>query len=70
MDKEKGLLIVFLGFLGVGKGIVRKKIFEDLIILYKYFILMMICYMCEGEIDGVDYFFKIKEEFEVLIKDD
>ena len=26
--------------------------------------------MREGEIDGVDYFFKTKEEFEALIKDD
>ena len=27
-------------------------------------------HMREGEIDGVDYFFKTKEEFEALIKDD
>lgn len=43
MDNEKGLLIVLLGLFGVGKGIVRKWIFEDLSILYKYFILMIIC---------------------------
>ena len=26
--------------------------------------------MREGEVDGVDYFFKTKEQFEELIKDD
>ena len=55
---------------GVGKGTVRKKIFEDPTTSYKYSISMTTRHMREGEIDGVDYFFKTKEEFEALIKDD
>lgn len=27
----------------------------------------MICKLCEGEVDGVDYFFKEREEFEEMI---
>ena len=69
MDKEKGLLIVLSGPSGVGKGTVRKKIFEDPTTSYKYSISMTTRHMREGEIDGVDYF-KTKEEFEALIKDD
>ena len=57
MDKEKGLLIVLSGPSGVGKGTVRKKIFEDPTTSYKYSISMTTRHMREGEIDGVDYFF-------------
>ena len=69
MDNEKGLLIVLSGPSGVGKGTVRKKIFEDPNTSYKYSISMTTRSMREGEVDGVDYFFKTKEEFEALIKD-
>lgn len=68
MDNEKGLLIVLSGPSGVGKGTVRKKIFEDPNTSYKYSISMTTRSMREGEVDGVDYFFKTKEEFEALIK--
>ena len=70
MDNEKGLLIVLSGPSGVGKGTVRKKIFDDPTTSYKYSISMTTRNMREGEVDGVDYFFKTKEEFETLIKDD
>ena len=70
MDNEKGLLIVLSGPSGVGKGTVRKKIFDDPTTSYKYSISMTTREMREGEVDGVDYFFKTKAEFEELIKQD
>lgn len=70
MDTEKGLLIVFSGPSGVGKGTVRKRIFDDPHTSYKYSISMTTRQMREGEQDGVDYFFKTREEFEKLIEAD
>ncbi len=67
---ERGLLIVISGPSGVGKGTVRKALFEmeghDLV----YSISMTTRKPREGEIDGIDYFFVSKEEFEQRIKDD
>ncbi|NCJ14729.1 guanylate kinase [Staphylococcus pseudintermedius] len=70
MDTEKGLLIVLSGPSGVGKGTVRKRIFDDPHTSYKYSISMTTRQMREGEQDGVDYFFKTREEFENLIEAD
>lgn len=70
MDNEKGLLIVLSGPSGVGKGTVRKEIFDDSTTSYKYSISMTTRQMREGEVNGVDYFFKTKEEFEALIQED
>lgn len=70
MDTEKGLLIVLSGPSGVGKGTVRKRIFDDPHTFYKYSISMTTRQMREGEQDGVDYFFKTREEFEKLIEAD
>ena len=70
MDNEKGLLIVLSGPSGVGKGTVRKEIFDDPTTSYKYSISMTTRQMREGEVNGVDYFFKTKEEFEALIQED
>ena len=70
MDNEKGLLIVLSGPSGVGKGTVRKEIFDDPTTSYKYSISMTTRKMREGEVNGVDYFFKTKEEFEALIQED
>jgi len=65
--QEKGLLIVLSGPSGVGKGTVRKKIFSQLDTSFEYSISMTTRKPREGEIDGVDYFFKSREEFEELI---
>lgn len=54
----------------VGKGTVRKEIFDDPTTSYKYSISMTTRQMREGEVNGVDYFFKTKEEFEALIQED
>jgi guanylate kinase len=65
--KEKGLLIVLSGPSGVGKGTVRKAIFSQEDTRFEYSISMTTRKPREGEVDGVDYFFKSREEFEVLI---
>ncbi|WP_020008705.1 guanylate kinase [Salinicoccus albus] len=70
MTSEKGLLIVLSGPSGVGKGTVRKAIFEHPDTDFKYSISMTTRPKREGEADGIDYFFKTKEEFEALIEQD
>jgi guanylate kinase len=65
--KEKGLLIVLSGPSGVGKGTVRKAIFSQENTRFEYSISMTTRNPREGEVDGVDYFFKTREEFEKLI---
>lgn len=67
--EEKGLLIVLSGPSGVGKGTVRKEIFSQGDMVFKYSISCTTRPPREGEVDGVDYFFKTKEEFEELIKE-
>jgi len=67
MIKERGLLIVLSGPSGVGKGTVRKELFSQDNTNYEYSISMTTRSPREGEQDGVDYFFKSREEFEELI---
>lgn len=66
--KERGLLIVLSGPSGVGKGTVRKEIFSQKDTNLHYSISMTTRKPREGEVDGVDYFFKSREEFEDLIE--
>lgn len=70
MTNDKGLLIVLSGPSGVGKGTVRKALFDDEETNFKYSISMTTRDKREGEVDGVDYFFKTHEEFEKLIEQD
>ncbi|WP_043933384.1 guanylate kinase [Bacillus sp. EB01] len=65
--QEKGLLIVLSGPSGVGKGTVRKEIFSQPDTSFEYSISMTTRRPREGEVHGVDYFFKSREEFEELI---
>ncbi|MFZ3587979.1 guanylate kinase [Bacillus sp. DJP31] len=67
---ERGLLIVLSGPSGVGKGTVRKAIFNKLDTKLQYSISMTTRGPRAGEVDGVDYFFKSREDFESLIKKD
>ncbi len=63
-----GLLVVLSGPSGVGKGTVRKALFElekhDLV----YSISMTTRPPREGEVHGEDYYFVSREEFETRIK--
>ncbi|MBE6165221.1 MAG: guanylate kinase [Streptococcus gallolyticus] len=66
---ERGLLIVFSGPSGVGKGTVRQEIFSTPDHKFEYSVSMTTRQKRPGEVDGVDYFFRTREEFEELIKD-
>lgn len=66
--QEKGLLIVLSGPSGVGKGTVRKEIFSQEDTAFEYSISMTTRAPRQGEVNGVDYFFKSREEFEGLIE--
>ena len=62
---ERGLLIVFSGPSGVGKGTVRREIFESTDNQFQYSVSMTTRPQRPGE---VDYFFRTREEFEELIR--
>lgn len=64
---ERGLLIVLSGPSGVGKGTVRKAIFESGNHQFEYSISMTTRPMRAGEQEGVDYFFRSREEFEQIV---
>lgn len=66
---EKGLLIVLSGPSGVGKGTVRKALFEMPDQNFVYSVSMTTRPMRPGEVDGKDYFFVSKEEFEKKIEE-
>lgn len=66
--KERGLLIVLSGPSGVGKGTVRQAIFSQQDTKFEYSISVMMRNPREGEVDGVDYFFKSRDEFERMIE--
>lgn len=66
---RKGILVVVSGFSGVGKGTLMHCLTER----YGYYALSISATTRaprEGEMDGREYFFKTKEEFEQLIKED
>lgn len=65
---ERGLLIVFSGPSGVGKGTVREAIFSSPDNKFAYSVSMTTRPQRPGEVDGVDYFFRTREEFEELIR--
>lgn len=64
---EKGLLIVLSGPSGVGKGTVRKALFEMPGHNLDYSISMTTRAMRPGEVNGKDYYFVTKEEFQKRI---
>ena len=66
---DRGLLIVISGPSGVGKGTVRKALFEMPKHNLTYSISMTTRKKREGEVDGKDYYFVSKEEFEKKIEE-
>ena len=65
---ERGLLIVFSGPSGVGKGTIRQEIFSTPDHKFEYSVSMTTRAQRPGEVDGKDYFFRSREEFEELIR--
>lgn len=65
---DRGLLIVFSGPSGVGKGTVRQEIFSTPNHKFEYSVSMTTRAQRPGEVDGKDYFFRSREEFEELIR--
>ncbi len=66
---DKGLLIVLSGPSGVGKGTVRKALFNMPGHNLEYSISMTTRKQRPGEVNGKDYYFVSREEFEQRIKD-
>lgn len=67
---KKGLLIIMSGPSGVGKGTVRNYFMDDESLKLAYSISMTTRLPRAGEVDGVDYFFRTKEQFEQAIQKD
>lgn len=61
---KKGLLIVVSGPSGVGKGTVLKEFMNDPDLKLSYSVSMTTREKRPGEVDGINYYFVTKEEFE------
>lgn len=66
---KKGLLIILSGPSGVGKGTVRRYIMDNYNLQLSYSISMTTRLPRDKEVDGVDYYFVSKEEFQKNIDD-
>lgn len=64
---QKGLLVVISGFSGAGKGTLMKKLLQDYE-QYALSISMTTRAPREGEVDGREYFFATREQFEDKIR--
>ncbi|GAE24192.1 guanylate kinase [Halalkalibacter wakoensis JCM 9140] len=69
MKKEKGLLLVLSGPAGVGKGTVCGALRQENTSI-QYSVSATTRSPREGEQDGVNYFFKTREQFEKMIEHD
>ena len=68
--KNKGILIVLSGFSGSGKGTIMKELMRRYSEQYALSISATTRNPRPGEIDGGEYFFRTKEEFESMIERD
>ena len=65
---KKGILFVFSGPSGVGKGTLKAKLFEEFAGRIAYSVSATTRGPREGEVDGKDYFFISRQEFERRVK--
>lgn len=65
---KKGLLIIISGPSGVGKGTIRNFFMDDESLKLAYSISMTTRSPRAGEVDGRDYIFTTKDNFELAIK--
>lgn len=68
--KTEGILIVVSGFSGAGKGTLMKALLNKYSDQYALSVSATTRNPREGERDGVEYFFRTKEEFEKMIAKD
>ena len=68
--KNRGILTVVSGFSGSGKGTIMKELMKKYADSYALSISATTRNPRPGETDGVEYFFRTKEQFEQMIKDD
>ena len=70
MQTNRGILLVLSGFSGSGKGTVVKEVMKKYSDQYALSISATSRQPRVGETDGVEYFFKTREEFEEMIAKD
>ena len=68
MIKRKGIVTVLSGFSGAGKGTIMKHLMEKHGDIYNLSISATSRAPRTGEVDGTDYFFKTRDEFEAMIE--
>lgn len=67
---KTGKLFILSGPSGVGKGTVRREVFSHPDLDLKYSVSMTTRPKRKGEVEGVDYFFVSRQQFEDAIKND
>ena len=67
-EGKRGVLFVFSGPSGVGKGTLKAKLFEEFADQITYSVSATTRGPREGEVDGKDYFFITRQEFERRVK--
>ena len=67
-EGKRGVLFVFSGPSGVGKGTLKAKLFEEFADQITYSVSATTRGPREGEVDGKDYFFISRQEFERRVK--
>ena len=68
--KKQGILTIVSGFSGVGKGTLMQRLLEEYPGEYCLSVSATTRAPRAGEIDGVNYFFVSKEQFETMIRED